>query len=180
MQSATGFHIVAPGAGGCGGTCRLGNRYGYAVERYTLLRDGVPTEAMDAVSLTPQPLVPPKWNASASINYNYNRMPDAFTGTAGYNLSVQKTFWEAFRCAFNATYSNMTGNEGNTADIFNLRITGGYTLLKKHNFNLSPATVANSDNVRKAFQYSANLAYGYSFGITVTRKDRKLTTTGNF
>ncbi|MDR1668160.1 MAG: hypothetical protein LBS03_10810 [Bacteroidales bacterium] len=39
-------------------TWRLGNRYGYAVERYTLLRDGVPTEAMDAVSLTPQPLVP--------------------------------------------------------------------------------------------------------------------------
>ncbi|MDR1668159.1 MAG: hypothetical protein LBS03_10805 [Bacteroidales bacterium] len=124
--------------------------------------------------------LPSKWNASASINYNYNRMPDAFTGTVGYNLSVQKTFWEAFRCAFNATYSNMTGNEGNTANIFNLRITGGYTLLKKHNFNLSLATVANSDNVRKAVQYSANLAYGYSFGITVARKDRKLTATGNF
>jgi hypothetical protein len=124
--------------------------------------------------------IPTKWNVSTSLNYNHNQLPDNYMGTVSGNISVQKTFWEVFRAGMIATYSNMFNKEENTEEVINLRITAGYTLQKKHNFNLSLATVRNDAQSRKTTQYSANLAYSYSFGVTVTRKDKKWSATGNF
>jgi hypothetical protein len=124
--------------------------------------------------------IPSKWNASTSINYNHNQMPTAYMGTVSYNLSLRKTFWEVIRAAFIATYSNMFNNEANTSKVLNLRITGGYSLHKKHNFNLSLATIRNNGQDHKITQYSANLAYSYTFGVTVTHKDKKFSIVGNF
>ena len=45
-------------------TWQLGNRYGYVVKRYTLLRDGKLTDEITEYVLTPQPLAPrplPEW-----------------------------------------------------------------------------------------------------------------------
>ena len=117
---------------------------------------------------------------SASLNYNHNQLPDNYMGTVSCNLSVQKTLWEVFRAGMTATYSNMFNKEENTAEVVNLRVTVGYTLQKKHNFNLSLATVRNNAQTGKTTQYSANLAYSYSFGVSLTRKDKKWSATGNF
>ena len=115
--------------------------------------------------------IPAKWNLSASVSYNYNQMPENYTGTASYSLSFQKNFWEVLRGMIGATYSNMSGSAVNATNILNVRITGGYTLLKKHNFSLTAAAVSANAQNQKNLTYTANIAYGYSFGMTIARKD---------
>ncbi|MDR1153446.1 MAG: hypothetical protein LBL04_01945 [Bacteroidales bacterium] len=124
--------------------------------------------------------IPAKWSVSAFVNYNHNLTPDMYTGTASYSLSAQKSFTEKLQGAFAATYSNMSGNGENMANVLNVRITGGYALLKKHNFSLSAAAVRTGSKTQKNVQYSINLAYGYSFGMTVARKDKKVAVSGSF
>ena len=110
--------------------------------------------------------IPAKWSLSANVNYNHNQMSTNNVGTTSYGLSFQKIFWEVLRGMVGATYSNMSGSDGNSINVLNMRITGGYTLLQKHNFSLTATTVQAQSNV----QYSVNLAYGYSFGMTFAGK----------
>ncbi|GHT16878.1 hypothetical protein AGMMS4956_20040 [Bacteroidia bacterium] len=124
--------------------------------------------------------VPSKWNISSSVNYNHNQLPASYTGTVSGNLSVQKTFVEVLRAGLIATYSHIFNNEQTTAKIVNLRLTSGYTLYKKHNFNLSIAAILNNGQNRKTQQYSAQLAYSYSFGVSLDRKNKKVVMEGNF
>jgi fibronectin type 3 domain-containing protein len=53
-------------------TWQLGNRYGYVVKRYTLLRDGKLTDGITEYVLTPQPLAPrplPEWERYEADRY---------------------------------------------------------------------------------------------------------------
>ena len=120
-------------------------------------------------------LLPIKFNASTSVSYNYNKMPEnEYTQAFTYNLSLQKTFFDELRSSLSATYSDMTTQVGNLSDVINLRLSGGYVLAKKHNFNLSITTLYSDSNIKKRTQYAANLSYSYNFNVTLSRKDKRL------
>jgi hypothetical protein len=118
-------------------------------------------------------LIPQRLNISTTANYNNNQMPEAEMNVMSFNLSIQKAFFEQFKAALIGTYSNSANQEGTIADIVNIRLTGGYTLRKKHNFNLSLAMVNNNGIQGTLTQYSANLTYNYIFNFQVKRKKRK-------
>jgi hypothetical protein len=126
-------------------------------------------------------IMPIHFNASAAVNYNYNRMPDdMYIQAMTYNLSLQKVFLEALRTAFTGTYSHMSNPSGNLSNVFNIRLTGGYLFLKKHNLSLNLAMIHSAGQSQTRVQYSANLSYSYVFNAVVTRKDKKMKLEGSF
>lgn len=125
-------------------------------------------------------LIPQRLNVSASVNHNRNQMETSLMTVMSYNLSIQKTFFEQIRLALITTYSNSFSAEETIADIVNIRLTGGYTLQKRHSFNLSTAMVNNQSIQGTSTQYSVNLAYSYMFNFLVNREDKKMNFEGNF
>jgi hypothetical protein len=126
-------------------------------------------------------VIPARFNASASVNYNHNRMPDdMYIRAMTYNVSLQKVFFETLRTAFTGTYSHMANNSGNLSDVFNLRLTGGYVFFKNHNLSLNVAMIHSAGQSKTRVQYSANLAYSYVFNAIVTRKDKKMKLDADF
>jgi len=120
-------------------------------------------------------LLPIKFNASTSVSYNYNKMPEnEYTQAFTYNLSLQKTFFDELRSSLSSTYSNMANQAGKLSDVINLRLSGSYVLAKKHNFNLSVTMLYSDSDIKKRTQYAANLSYAYSFNVALDRKDKKL------
>jgi hypothetical protein len=126
-------------------------------------------------------IIPAKFNASASVNYNHNRMPDdMYIRAMTYNLSLQKVFFETLRTAFTCTYSNMANNVENVSNVFNIRLTGGYVFFKNHNLSLNVAMIHSAGQSKTRMQYSANLAYSYVFSAVLARKDKKLKMDADF
>jgi hypothetical protein len=120
-------------------------------------------------------LLPAKLNASTSVNYNYNRSPDnVHTQAMTYNLSLQKTFFDALRSALTATYSDMSNQSGNLSRILNLRWNESYVFAQKHNLNLSLTMLCNESPTQTRLQYAVNLSYSYTFNMSVSRKDKQL------
>jgi hypothetical protein len=126
-------------------------------------------------------MIPAKFNASASVNYNHNQMPDdMYIRAMTYNLSLQKVFFETLRTAFTCTYSNMANNSELLSNVFNIRLTGGYVFFKNHNLSLNVAMIHSAGQRRTRVQYSANLAYSYVFSAIVARKDKKMKLDADF
>ena len=92
---------------------------------------------------------------------------------SSFNLSVQKAFFEQLKVSFNGSYNNSSNQDGKIADIINLRLTGGYTLYKKHNFNLSLAMINNNSAQGTRTQYSANLSYNFMFNFQVKNRSQR-------
>jgi hypothetical protein len=126
-------------------------------------------------------LLPVQLDLSASVNYNYGKMPeDMFTRAMTYSLTAGKTFFNVLKTAFSATYSDMDNETGGLSEVLNLRLSGGYILAKKHGFNVA-ATYLNTKTPEKTrLQYVINLSYAYSFGVQLSRKDKKLKMDGDF
>jgi hypothetical protein len=125
-------------------------------------------------------VTPSRFNMSATVNHNRNSMPEMAMHVLSYNLSVQKVFAEQFRTAFTGTYSNSFKGDGAIANIVNLRLTGGYSLKKRHNFNLSLAMINNQAQRGHSTHYSANFSYSYIFNMQLLRKDKKFAFEGDF
>ncbi len=125
-------------------------------------------------------LTPSRFTVSATVNHNQNRMPEMEMHVLSSNLSVQKVFAEQFRTGFTGTYSNSFNGEGTIANIINLRLTGGYSLMKRHNFNVSLAMINNQAQRGHSTHYSANLSYSYIFDLKVLRSNKKFGFEGNF
>ncbi|MDR0505564.1 MAG: hypothetical protein LBH32_01930 [Dysgonamonadaceae bacterium] len=126
-------------------------------------------------------LVPLQFNASASVNYNYNKMPeDIFMKAMTCNFTLQKNFFKELNISLASTYSNMQNQQGNMSDILNFRLSGGYTLAKKHSFNLAATMLHSAVEDKKRIQYAINLSYAYSFGARLSRNDRKMKLDANF
>lgn len=125
-------------------------------------------------------LIPQRLNISTSVNHNRNQMPDNLLTVMSYNFSIQKAFFEKLKVSFISTYSNSSGPAGTVANIVNLRLTSGYTLAKRHNFNLSGAMVNNNGIQGTSTQYSVNMAYSYMFNFTVQREEKKFKFDGGF
>lgn len=119
-------------------------------------------------------LIPQRLNISSTVNYNQNEMQEMTMNVTSYNLSIQKAFFEQLKVSLVGSYSNSANQDGKIADIVNVRLTGGYTLRKKHNFNLSLAMVNNNSIQGARTQYSANLSYNFMFNFQVKRRKEKL------
>jgi hypothetical protein len=87
---------------------------------------------------------------------------------------------EKIKVAFIGTYSNSSNEQGTVADLVNLRLSGAYTLLKRHTLNLSAAMVNNKGLRGTTTQYNINFSYSYMFNFTVDRKDKKMNFEANF
>jgi len=126
-------------------------------------------------------LIPAQLNASASVNYNYNQMPDTlFSQAMTYNLTVSKNFFKELKTSLSVTYSDMNSEQGKLSDVLNLRLSGGYTLAKRHNFNLATTFLYSKIPAKTRMQYAINVSYAYSFGAQINRKDKKVKVEGNF
>lgn len=119
-------------------------------------------------------LIPQRLNISTTVNYNQNQLPETTMEVATFNLSVQKAFFEQLKVSLTSSYSNSSNDDGKLSDIVNIRLTGGYTLAKKHNFNLSLAMVNNNSTQGSKTLYSANLSYSFMFNYQVKRKKDNL------
>jgi len=125
-------------------------------------------------------LIPQKFNASTSVNYNHNDLPNGFMGVVSCNLSLQKVFFEKLKLAIIGTYSRSFNDSLNLANVMNIRFSAGYTFQKRHNLNFSIARVSSQSMSRDNTQYTANLSYNYMFDFNLRRKDKKLNFEGNF
>ncbi|RPH29513.1 MAG: hypothetical protein EHM93_17210 [Bacteroidales bacterium] len=125
-------------------------------------------------------LIPQKFNASTSVNYNHNQMQNGFMGVMSYNLSLQKAFFELIKVGLIGTYSQSFNDTLTLAKILNLRLSAGITLQKRHNFNLSVARVNSKGLLKDMTQFTANLSYSYMFDFNFKRNNRKLKYEGNF
>ncbi|MDR1975165.1 MAG: hypothetical protein LBQ31_10940 [Bacteroidales bacterium] len=126
-------------------------------------------------------LVPSQFNASVAINYNYNQMPEnTFSQAITYNLTLSKNFFKELKTSLTATYSDMDSEKGNLSDVLNVRLSGSYVLAKKHTFNLATTFLHTITSAKKRTQYVINISYSYSFGMQLTRKNKKFDFEGNF
>jgi hypothetical protein len=126
-------------------------------------------------------LIPAQFNASVSVSNNYNKMPEnMYINAMTYNLSLQKTFLKVLRSSLSTTFSDMRNQEGSLSNVLNVRLSGGYVLAQKHNFNLA-ITMLHTQGIHKTqTQYMANLSYAYAFNTTLSREEKKLKFKGEF
>jgi hypothetical protein len=125
-------------------------------------------------------LIPQRFNASLSVNHNQNRLVDNTMDIVSYNLSLQKVFKDKIKTAVISTYSNSTNDTVTIVDVINVRVTGGYTLKKRHNINLSLAVVNNKSIQGDKTLLSVNLAYNYMFNFIAKREQKNLKFEGGF
>ncbi len=116
-------------------------------------------------------LTPSRFTVSATVNHNQNAVPEITMHVLSTNVTVQKIFPQHIRAAFAGTLSNSFSQQGKIANIVNLRVTGGYSLIKRHNFNLSLAMINNQAQRGHTTHYSANFSYSYIFNMQIFRKD---------
>ncbi len=107
---------------------------------------------------------------TSSINYSNSKTSTLTTYTIGPTFSVRKNFFNnklrgSLSTSFNNSYSN--GNLTNT--VLNFRMNTGYTLQKKHNFNLTGAAIhrtainIETKERKKATEFTITLGYTYNF-----------------
>ncbi len=125
-------------------------------------------------------LIPQRLNISTSANHNLNKMTDSYQSVMSYNFSIRKVFYEQIKASFITTYSHSKNDSITLANIVNIRLTGGYTLQKRHNFNLSAAMVNNNSIQGTKTSYSINFAYSYMFNFLVKRDNKETNFEGNF
>jgi hypothetical protein len=125
-------------------------------------------------------VTPSRLSMAATVNHNQNSMPGMTMHVLSYNVSVQKVFVKQFRTAFTSTYSNSFNADDAIANIVNLRLTGGYALKKRHNFNLSLAMVNNQAQRGHTTNYSVNFSYSYVFDMKLERGKDRLNFEGHF
>lgn len=120
--------------------------------------------------------LPQKLNLSATANYNHNIMPQATVEVYTLNVSARKTFYEKLNASLATTYSKAS----NTVNVINIRLSGGYILLERHNLNLGITTVNNKGNGRNTTQFGGNFTYSYMFNCSLKRENKKFGFEGNF
>ncbi|MDL2262683.1 hypothetical protein LJC11_04170 [Bacteroidales bacterium OttesenSCG-928-I21] len=126
-------------------------------------------------------IIPVQFNSSVSVGNNYNKMPaGVYINTMTYNLSLQKTFYKVLKTSLVTTFSDMRNQDGFLSNVLNMRLSGGYTLVKKHNFNLALSLLYSDTKTKDQTQYMANLSYSYAFNTVLNRDKKKLKFKGEF
>lgn len=114
-------------------------------------------------------LVPQNLTFSLALNANVNESPAFSVKTIGPTGSVSKTFLQKkLRTTLSASLNNTYTNNNHSGKIMNSRLSGSYTIQKKHNLNVSMVSVrrsTNSETASKSFsEFTGTVGYSYSFG----------------
>jgi hypothetical protein len=114
-------------------------------------------------------MVPQNLTVSVAFNGNVNDSPAITTKTLGPTASVSKSFFDRkLRATLSSSYNNTYTNSQRVSTILNGRVNGSYTILKKHNLNLSLVAVnRHSDRETSAqsfTEFTGTLGYSYAFG----------------
>lgn len=110
-----------------------------------------------------------KWGFTTvlAVNYSQNEAEANLARTVGPTLTMSKTLLrKKLRLSLSASVNNSYLANELTASIVNLRLNAGYTLLKKHRFNLNVLTLRRNatDASRNTFaEFTGTLGYNYSF-----------------
>lgn len=114
--------------------------------------------------------VPSAFAVSASMAGNINTITDNKTVTIGPTASVSKMFFErTFRAMFSASYNQSFTNSISQSRVLSFRLTGNYSLKKKHNLGLS--MILLNRNTEKSLEspnfteFTGTLNYSYNFSI---------------
>lgn len=109
---------------------------------------------------------------TTSINYSNCSSPTLKSYTIGPTLSVRKNlFKNKLRSSLSASYNNSYSNGSLISSVTNLRANTGYSLKKKHNFNLTGGwinrkvkTTSDNETTNKTFtEFTITLGYSYNF-----------------
>lgn len=102
-----------------------------------------------------------------AVNYSQNEAEANLARTVGPTLTLSKTLLKKkLRLSLAASLNNSYLANELTGSIVNLRLNAGYTLLKKHRFNLNILTLRRNatDTNRNTFaEFTGTLGYNYSF-----------------
>lgn len=114
-------------------------------------------------------LVPQSLTFSLALNANVNESADFSVKTIGPTASVSKTFLQKkLRTTLSTSMNNTYTNDRHTGRIMNGRLSGSYSIQRKHNINVSMVTVkrnTNSETASKSFsEFTGTIGYSYSFG----------------
>ncbi|MBL0739662.1 hypothetical protein [Chryseolinea lacunae] len=115
-------------------------------------------------------LVPKNLTFSFMLNGNINRSPALNTFTVGPTASVSKMLMEKkLRIMVSSSYNTAYSNGEHNASLLNGRVSGTYTVKKKHNLNLSMAMINRASQAAtsaKTFtEFTGTLGYSYAFAI---------------
>jgi len=114
-------------------------------------------------------LVPKNTNITVAFNYNKNKSGDINSATLGPTLAVSKSFLQKkVKAIFSSSMNNSYSNNVRLNQVMNFRLTGTYSIKKKHNINLSMIMVnRNTSSVESATtdftEFTTTLGYNYNF-----------------
>ncbi|WP_299461301.1 hypothetical protein [uncultured Microscilla sp.] len=102
-----------------------------------------------------------------ALNYSQNEVETTLARIVGPTITLAKTLLKKrLKVSLAASLNNSYLDSNLTGSIINLRLNGGYTLLKNHRFNLNILTLRRNatDTSRDTFaEFTATLGYNYSF-----------------
>jgi len=116
-------------------------------------------------------LVPQNVTVSVALNGTLNEGAGYETKTAGPTASVSKSFLnKKLRTTLSSSYNTTYNNSKKVSTIVNGRVNAGYTIQKKHNFNLSCVVVrreleAETAAAKSFTEFTGTLGYSYSFSV---------------
>jgi hypothetical protein len=112
-----------------------------------------------------------------SLNNTYSQIETGNSLIVGPTLGVTKLFMDRkLNTSFSSSYNTSFSNGQKQNDIFNLRLTGSYLYLEKHNFNLGVISLFGKTTTSKNNDITATLTYAYSFDkikLRATPKEQK-------
>lgn len=111
-----------------------------------------------------------KTNTSIVTSFNYSNSKTAMltSYTVGPTVSIRKNFFNnKLKGSISTSFNNSYSNQELINTTLNFRVNTGYTLKKKHMFNLTGANInrvsKTSEEKRKFNEYTITLGYTYNF-----------------
>jgi len=112
-------------------------------------------------------LVPKNLTITGAFNYNENRASQVKSTTLGPTLAINKSMMDRkMRLTLSSSWNESFTNGKQINRVVNVRASGGYTLKKRHNFNLNIVVVnreSKGENAQAFLEFTGTLGYSYSF-----------------
>ncbi len=103
-------------------------------------------------------------NISASVNVSYSTIGADNSLTYGPILSANKQFFDKkLRTTGSVSYNQSNSNGEKQGEVTNIRLSGAYVYLKKHNFNLNILSQFRNNITTSAEDFTVTFGYNYTF-----------------
>lgn len=103
-------------------------------------------------------------NISFAVNATQNTLGDDDSFMVGPTLAVNKEFLDKkLRSGFSGSYNTSFSEGARQNNVYNFRLNGSYTLAEQHNFNLSLLSLFRNLPTGNSNDFTATLAYSYTF-----------------